>query len=162
MNEIIKFVRETVNFDTSAIGVSVYGGIGVVLSAIASAYGGWSDAMTTLLIFMAIDYITGLIVAGLFHASQKSENGGLESRAGWKGLCRKGMTMLIVLVAARIDMTFGMEGIALNATIIGFISMEAISIIENAGLMGMPLPKAVTNMIDLLKKKAEEKAEVIK
>lgn len=162
MNEVVKFIKETVNLDISAFGMSVYGGIGVVLSAIASAYGGWSDAMTTLLIFMAIDYITGLIVAGLFHASQKSENGGLESRAGWKGLCRKGMTMLIVLVAARIDMTFGMEGIALNATIIGFISMEAISIIENAGLMGMPLPKAVTNMIDLLKKKAEEKAEVIK
>ena len=60
--------------------------------------------MTTLVIFMGIDYVTGLIVAGVFHNSGKTESGALESRAGWKGLCRKGMTLLIVLIACRLDL----------------------------------------------------------
>ena len=65
--------------------------IGVSGSALASLFGGWDAALKTLIIFMAIDYITGLIVAGVFKTSEKTENGALESRAGWKGLCRKGV-----------------------------------------------------------------------
>ena len=71
--------------------------------AIASLLGGWDTALQTLIIFMAIDYITGLIVAGVFHTSPKTKTGTLESRAGWKGLCRKGVSLLVVLVACRLD-----------------------------------------------------------
>ena len=63
-------------------------GIGVLGSAVASLFGGWDAAIGTLLIFMGIDYATGLMVAGIFHRSAKSETGALESRAGWKGPCR--------------------------------------------------------------------------
>lgn len=73
--------------------------VGLIGGAIASLYGGWDAALQTLIICMAVDYITGLIVAGVFHASPKTKTGTLESRAGWKGLCRKGMSLLIVLVA---------------------------------------------------------------
>ena len=73
--------------------------VGVVGGFIASLFGGWDAALTTLLIFMGVDYVTGLIVAGVFRRSQKSTDGALESRAGWKGLCRKGTTLLVVLVA---------------------------------------------------------------
>lgn len=66
--------------------------IGVVGSWIACLFGGWDAALVTLMIFMGIDYVTGLIVAGVFKASEKTENGALESTAGWKGLCRKGVT----------------------------------------------------------------------
>ena len=59
--------------------------------------------LQTLVIFMAIDYITGLVVAGVFHASPKTKTGALESKAGWKGLIRKGETLLIVLVACQLD-----------------------------------------------------------
>lgn len=72
--------------------------IGCAGSLVASAFGGWDAGLITLVLFMAIDYITGLMVAGVFHASEKIESGGLESRAGWKGLCRKGVTLLIVLL----------------------------------------------------------------
>ena len=58
--------------------------VGVVGSAIAAAFGGWDQALVTLVIFMVIDYLSGLIVAGIFHNSRKTENGALESRAGWK------------------------------------------------------------------------------
>lgn len=57
--------------------------VGVVGSAIAAAFGGWDQALVTLVIFMVIDYLSGLIVAGIFHNSRKTENGALESRAGW-------------------------------------------------------------------------------
>ena len=135
--------------------------IGVILSAIASAFGGWSEGLTALCVFMIVDYITGLLVAGVFHASNKTENGGLESRAGWKGIIRKVTTLAIVLVAAYVDRVMGMTFVR-DAVIIGFLANEAISIIENAGLMGLPLPKAVVNMIDLLKIRADEKADEIK
>ena len=78
----------------------ICGIIGIVGGFFASAFGGWSAALTTLLIFMGIDYLSGLIVAGVFHTSPKSENGALESRVGWKGLIRKCMTLLAVLIGA--------------------------------------------------------------
>ena len=81
--------------------------IGVVGSVIASLFGGWDAALVTLVIFMAIDYVTGLLVAGVFHNSGKTENGALASRAGWKGLCRKCITLLMVLVATRLDLVTG-------------------------------------------------------
>lgn len=108
--------------------------VGVVGSFIASLFGGWDTALVTLMIFMAVDYITGLVVAGVFHKSPKTDGGTLESRAGWKGLCRKGMTLLVVLVACRLDLIMGSNFIR-DATIIAFIANETISIIENAGLM---------------------------
>ena len=128
--------------------------IGVAGGAIASLFGGWDAALTTLIIFMAIDYATGLIVAGVFHKSSKTETGALESRAGWKGLCRKGMTLLVVLVACRLDLMIGSNFIR-DAAVIAFVVNESISIIENAGLMGVPIPKAIIKGIEVLKQRSE-------
>lgn len=128
--------------------------IGCVGSVIASLFGGWDAALVTLLIFMGVDYVTGLIVAGVFHTSEKTENGALESRAGWKGLCRKGVTLLVVLVACRLDLMMGSNFIR-DAVVIAFVANETISIIENAGLMGVPIPAVIVKAIGVLKKKAE-------
>lgn len=130
-------------------------GIGVVGGFIASLFGGWDAALITLLMFMAIDYISGLIVAGVFHNSKKTETGALESKAGWKGLCRKCMTLLFVLIAYRLDLALGVSYIR-DTVIIGFMANELISIVENAGLMGLPLPAVITKAIDVLTKKATE------
>lgn len=119
------------------------------------AFGGWNSAITTLLCFMAIDYITGLIVAGVFHASKKTESGTLESKAGWKGLCKKAVTLLFVLIAHRLDLILGVAYIR-DAVVIGFVTNELISIVENAGLMGVPLPAVITKAIDVLVSKEEE------
>lgn len=131
--------------------LAILGAVGAFISAL---FGGWDSALTTLIIFMAIDYLTGLIVAGVFHASGKSETGALESRAGWKGLCRKGMTLLIVLVAVRLEIAVGTSFIK-DAVVIGYIANEALSIVENAGLMGLPIPEVVRRAVDVLKKKNE-------
>ena len=128
--------------------------VGVVGAGIASVFGGWDSALSTLIIFMAIDYVTGLVVAGVFHNSRKTDTGALESRAGFKGLCRKGMTLVFVLIGYRMDLMINTNYIR-DAIIIGFPANEAISIVENAGLMGLPLPAIVTKAVDILTKKAE-------
>lgn len=130
-------------------------GIGVIGSTVAAAFGGWDAAMITLVSMMVIDYLTGVLVAGVFHNSPKTQNGTLESKAGWKGLCRKGMTLLIVLVAARLDIILG-TGFIRDAVIIGYIANETISIIENAGLMGVPIPEAIKKAIEVLQQKGSE------
>lgn len=127
---------------------------GIVGAFVARLFGGWDAALTTLVIFMAIDYITGMLVAGVFHKSEKTENGALESRAGLIGLCRKGVILLVVLVACRLDITVGSTFIK-DATVIAFIVNETISIIENAALMGVPIPAPIVQAIDILRKKSE-------
>lgn len=129
-------------------------GVGIVGSTIAAMFGGWDNGLVTLLIFMVIDYVSGLIVAGVFKNSPKTDTGALESKAGWKGICRKGMTLLFVLIAYRLDLTIGTNYIR-NAVIIAFIANETISLVENAGLMGVPLPAVITKAIDVLQKRAE-------
>lgn len=128
--------------------------LGVIGAAISAAFGGWSAGMMTLLIFQGIDYLMGLIVAGVFKKSDKSKSGALESGAGWKGLLKKGVTWLIVLVAYRLDVVIGSTYVK-DAAVIGFIVNETISIIENAGLMGLPLPAVITKAIEVLKQKSE-------
>lgn len=131
--------------------------IGITGSFIASLFGGFDAAMVTLLIFMAVDYLSGIVVAGVFKKSQKTANGALESGAGWKGLCRKGMTLVIVLIAVRLDIVIGTTYIR-DAVCIAFIANETISIVENAGLMGVPIPAAITKAIEVLKDKTEKES----
>ncbi|WP_060930969.1 phage holin family protein [Lachnoanaerobaculum saburreum] len=133
----------------------LYSMIGAVGGFVAMAFGGWSEALITLIVFMAVDYVTGLAVAGIFKKSKKSENGALESRAGFKGLCRKGVALLIVLVAVRLDIIMHTTYIK-DAVIIAFVANESISIIENAGLMGVPVPSVIAKAIDVLRKDSEK------
>lgn len=130
----------------------LYSLVGAVGGFVAMVFGGWSDALITLIVFVALDYVTGLIVAGIFKKSKKSENGALESRAGFKGLCRKGVALMIVLVAVRLDIIMHTTYIK-DAVIIAFVANESISIIENAGLMGIPVPSVIAKAIDVLKEK---------
>jgi len=123
---------------------------GVVGSGVAYLFGGWSTDLITLLIFMGVDFITGLIVAGIFHKSTKSENGALESNTCFKGLARKVLILALVLIGHRLDLLIGTDYIK-TAVVIAFIVNELISIVENAGLMGIPIPGVITKAIDILK-----------
>lgn len=127
---------------------------GLVGGGIASLFGGWDTGLKVLITVMAIDYMTGLMVAGLFQKSTKTETGALKSLEGWKGICRKGMTLLIVLLACLLDIVAGTDFIR-DAVIIAYTVNEMISITENAGQMGVPLPPAITKGIDVLREKGE-------
>ena len=135
---------------------AVMGGAAVIGGMISQAFGGWDAALITLLIFMAIDYVSGLIVAGVFQASDKSESGSLSSIACWQGLLKKGMTLVIVLVAAQLDKVLGTAFVR-DAVVIAYIVNETISIIENAGLMGLPIPDVIMSAIEQLQGKNEQK-----
>ena len=132
--------------------------VGIIGSMITKLFGGWTSDMKTLVIFMAVDFAMGLIVAGVFKKSGKSKTGALDSNAGWRGLCKKCVSLLFVLVAHRLDITLGTDYIR-SITVIGFITNELISIVENAGLMGIPLPEIIERAIDILKNKSGEKNE---
>lgn len=129
--------------------------IGAIGAAITSLYGGWDAGLTTLVIFMAVDYFTGLIVAGIFHQSKKTKNGTLSSKAGLQGIAKKIMMLLMVLVAVRIDIMTGTDYIR-DAVIIALCGNELISLTENAGLMGVPIPRKLKEAIEVLSRKEEE------
>ena len=132
------------------IRIFILSGVACVGAAIASLLGGWTGAMTTLVILMFIDYVTGIIVAGVFHNSPKCSGGALSSAVGFKGICRKFVILLIVVVACRVDLLLD-TNIIRDATCIGFCVNELVSITENAGLMGIPLPRKLVEAIEVLR-----------
>ena len=132
------------------IKIFILSGVACVGAAIASLFGGWTGAMTTLVILMFIDYVTGIIVAGVFHNSPKCSGGALSSAVGFKGICRKFVILLIVVVACRVDLLLE-TNIIRDATCIGFCANELVSITENAGLMGIPLPRKLMEAIEVLR-----------
>ena len=125
---------------------------GIVGGFIAMLLGGWDSAMITLVIFMAIDFTTGMIAAAL-GKSKHSWTGRPSSKAGWYGLAKKFCTLLIIVAAVRIDILIGTTYVR-DATCIGFCVNELLSIIENTSLMGVPYPDAIKKAIDVLQKKA--------
>lgn len=131
---------------------------GAIGGIVATLFGGWTEGLLVLMIMMGIDYISGLVVAGVFHNSPKSPNGGLESHAGLKGLMRKVFIIALVVVAHMADRLIGTNYIR-DAVVIAFCLNEAISIIENAGLMGIPIPKALRKAIDVLRQRSGETEE---
>lgn len=122
---------------------------GIVGALVASILGGWDTALQTLVVFMAIDYTTGIIVAAVFKASSKSENGGLDSGVGLKGLLRKLAMLCGVTMAYYLDKVAGTDFVR-DATCLAFVCNEGLSIIENFGLMGVPIPAPIRNAIDVL------------
>lgn len=143
-------MEQIINFKNEVLAL-----LGILCALIAQYYGGWSAGMISLLICMCIDYVTGLIVAGVFHKSSKTEDGRLESHIGWKGLVKKCVTLLLIIVGVEIDRTLGLGTFTRDALIIGFFLNEVISIVENAGLMGLPIPAILIEAIEVLKKKAD-------
>lgn len=128
--------------------------VGIAAGVLSWLVGGFDTPILALLICMGADYATGLIVAGVFHASPKTSGGGLDSRVGWKGLARKFVTLLIVVVANLADLMLEL-GYIRDAVIAGFCANECISILENAGLMGIRIPKALGAALEKLSQEAE-------
>lgn len=125
---------------------------GVVGAMVAYMNGGWSEDMVTLITVMAIDFILGLLIAAFFKKSPKSESGAMSSKSCYLGICKKCTMLLFILVAHRLDISLGTDYIK-PAAVIAFIVNELISIVENAGIIGIPMPKIVIKAIELLKNK---------
>ena len=131
------------------------GGIAVVGTIIAEALGGWDTSLKVLIIFMAIDYLTGILCALVWKKSPKSESGAFESKASLKGLIRKCAVLILVYIGALLD-ELTEQTIVRTAVIIFFITNDGFSIIENLGIMGVPMPDVVKNAFELLQMKKED------
>ena len=125
---------------------------GILGAALCWAFGGWDAAMAALLTCMAVDYVSGSLVALVFHKSSKSESGSYNSIYGIKGLFKKGLMLLFVLVAVQIDKLLGTAYVR-DAVCLGFCCNEILSITENLGLAGIPLPQTVVKALEQLQKK---------
>ena len=134
----------------------ICGVLGIAAGILSWLFGGFDMPILALVVCMGVDYVTGLIVAGVFHASPKSAGGGLDSRIGWKGLARKFVTLLIVVVANLADLLLEL-GYIRDAVIVGFCANECISILENAGLMGIRIPAALNAALEKLNKEGQSR-----
>lgn len=122
---------------------------------LAHALGGWDAALQVLVSLMAADYITGVLVAALWQRSNKSETGALDSKAGFRGLCKKGVILLVVWIAALLDNAIGAAYVR-TAVVLFFIGNEGISLLENIGLMGVPFPAFLKKMLEALRDKGDQ------
>ena len=134
---------------------AICGALAVAGGAVTSLLGGWDITLQILLCCMAADYITGLVVAGVFHNSGKTQTGALESRVGFKGLVRKCAILLLVFLAALLDAYTG-HSFVRPAVCMFFVANEGLSILENIGLMGVPYPAFLKNMLEALKKQGND------
>ena len=119
--------------------------------------GGYDYLIHALVICSIIDYFSGGAVAVVFKNSPKTETGGAQSNAGFKGLVKKIYLYLMIMVIVQIDIVVNSNGFLRNAAILGFMVNEVLSIVENLGLMGIKMPEAVTEAIDILKIKSQER-----
>lgn len=118
--------------------------------------GGWSEMYTVLAICMMLDVITGLIVA-FERKSNKTENGGVSSKAGFAGLAKKSIVIVVILLAAMLDYAIGAQVFKMAATSY-YIANEGISILENAAIVGVPFPAALLNALEVLRENNDKKS----
>lgn len=140
---------------------------GIVLAVIAEVFtvlfGGWDKLLTTLIMMMVFDYISGIMVA-LKGRSNKTGSGKLSSKAGWEGLLKKGGTLLVVLVACRLDLMAAQYGydlfLNIRAVVIGFyIGVEGISLLENVNALdpnGKNIPPIFKRLLQRLLDNADD------
>ncbi|GKU79928.1 holin family protein [Paenibacillus sp. L3-i20] len=119
---------------------------GVLGSIITFAFGSWTESLTFLLVAIAVDYITGV-------SASLTEGKGLSSALGSWGLARKGLMLLVILLAHRIDVLMDTSGVTMGAAIYFYIANELISITENYGRLGLPLPDRIRRIIEVLRNK---------
>ena len=127
--------------------------------AIAGLFGQWPAMLTILVAVMALDYISGITVAATGR-SLKTEGGGLDSKVGFIGLAKKGFIMFIVLLATLLDHAVGDSAMLFqSAAACYYIANEGLSILENAVLMGLPVPGVIKKALEDMKKKADNDKE---
>jgi toxin secretion/phage lysis holin len=131
---------------------AILSGIAIFGTFVANQLGGWDTALAVLVGFMAADLVTGSILALVFHKSEKTDAGKYSSSAGFKGIVKKGVMLLVVWIACLLDELSG-AAYARNAIILFFVGNEGLSVLENIGLMGVPLPRFLRNALEAMKDK---------
>lgn len=141
--------------DANAIKNGILAGFSVIGSFAANSLGGWDASLQVLIALMVTDYITGVLVAAVWHKSSKSSSGTLNSVAGFKGILKKCMILLLVWIGVLLDNATGANYIRM-AVILFFIGNEGISLLENLGLMGVPFPAFLRRALEALRDQGDK------
>lgn len=144
--------------DANMIKNGVLAGLSLAGTFVAEALGGWDAAMQVLVALMVADYVTGVLVAAVWHNSNKSQSGALDSKAGFKGLVKKCMILLLVWIGVLLDQAMGTNYIR-TAVVLFFIGNEGISLLENLGLMGVPYPAFLQKALEALHDRGDQGGE---
>ncbi|QJD83807.1 phage holin family protein [Cohnella herbarum] len=117
-------------------------------AVISFSFGVWNESLTFLLVLMAIDYITGV-------AAAIKDGSGLNSNIGFWGLFKKGLILLMMIIAHRLDLLLGID-IVMGSAVFFYIANELLSVIENYGRLGLPLPERIKRIVLVLRDRAGE------
>lgn len=112
-------------------------------------FGGWSVLLQTLVLFIALDYVVGVMVAG-YH-------GQLNSKVGFKGIAKKVLILLLVATAHQIDLLLGDGSLVRDSVIFFYIANELLSILETVGRTNLPIPNVLRKAVETLNEKGEDK-----
>ena len=144
--DILSILRSWIPTGTEAQVGTVTGAGG----ALVSYFLGWNEALEALLVLMVIDYMTGLLAAYICPGMK------LNSTRGLKGICKKIMILLLVVLAHELEKAAGVPAVQSVVTWF-FIGNEGLSIIENAAKAGVPVPKRLRDTLEQLTKEREAK-----
>ena len=136
--------------DANVIKNGILAGLAVFGSFATNALGGWDASLQVLIALMVADYITGVLVAAVWHKSSKSSSGTLNSFAGFKGILKKCMILMLVWIGVLLDQALG-SAYARTAVVLFFVGNEGISLLENLGLMGVPFPAFLKRALETLR-----------
>ena len=135
--------------------LTIVGSLGSLASYL---FGGFDKLLIALIIFMIIDFLSGLILAIVFKKSSKTKNGRVSSEVGIKGLAKKIFILFLVALAEQLDIVLG-TNLVRDGAVIAFISMEGVSILENSTLAGLPVPRMIKNALEVLSRGEDKKDE---
>ena len=128
----------------------IYNTVAAVIGAVVGfLFGEVTGLFWALLAFMALDYVTGVIIAIV--------NKKLSSEVGFKGLAKKFLILVFVAVGHILDAyVLGDMAVAMTAVMLFYIANEGVSLVENAALLGLPVPKKITDILEQIKSKADK------
>lgn len=115
-----------------------------------ATFGEWDSAMTTLLFFMAMDYLACTVIKNLYKCDTKNKK--LKCKTGWKGISKKSMLFVFIMAAHRMDLLMTTQCIR-NIVVVAFITNELLSLIESAKMMGIRVPQIFMTAIEILREK---------
>ena len=127
---------------------------GAIGSLLINLIGKPTDDLIILLVLMTIDLIVGFLISAIWQKSTKTDSGKLSSRVMFKGIVKKFLTLVIVVIAYQLDILLAMNVIR-HIVIIAFIVEEILSITENIAITGIKIPAIITKALDVLEKEVK-------
>ena len=139
---------------------SVVAGLSLIGGFIVQLLGGADALLCTLVLFITLDVMMGVFMSIHHHISKKTKTGRFSSDALWAGLTRKFLCFIVIIIAVALDnltgiyITTGDVQITLirSTVILFYIAYEASSILENCALIGLPLPKKLLDVLEILRR----------